>query len=280
MTTTRKNHAHGTENRYKGTRDIPGCRCQPCTKAAVRADAQREIDRLAGRHRLIPAAPVQAHIRHLRDTGLSDTQIGAACGVHQTVISKISNQAKIRRTTADRILAVPLTHRATSGMTSSLGSTRRLRALYVLGHSRADMASRIGICRDYVSRIARGEFAQISTEHDHAIRRMYAELSTARGKSTHTGPYAARQRWHGPMAWHDIDDPAAVPEVGEFEDAWSKREAREALAAARAEDIAHLASFGLSADHIATRVGLTADYVRDQINGIRGPGWRDQAVSA
>ena len=57
---------HGTEARY-----ARGCHCQPCTRAAVREDQLRVLDRLQGRPRKIPSAPVVAHLNALRDQGMS-----------------------------------------------------------------------------------------------------------------------------------------------------------------------------------------------------------------
>lgn len=268
---------HGTEARYKGSSAVPGCRCPRCTKAATRASAERELDRIEGRGRRVPSGPAWDHVLLLRAAELNDTQIADAAGIHQTHVARIGTRPTISRITAERILSVPLNHRPSRGKVPAVGATRRLRALYVLDHSRDELAVRIGISADYVARIARGEFEHVLAEHDRAIRRVYAFLSTTRGTSHRTGPHARRQGWYGPMDWNDIDDPDETPGGPEaVEEPLSKRD----LANLRAEEIEHLASFGVSTDEIARRTGLTASYVRGQLDGSRAPGWRERQAAA
>lgn len=265
---------HGTEARYKGNSAVPGCRCPRCTKAATRATTERELDRIQGRGRRVPSGPSWDHVLLLRAADLNDTQIAEAAGIHQTHVARIGTRPTVSRITAERILSVPLNHRPQHGKVPAVGATRRLRALYVLDHSRDELAVRIGISADYVARIARGEFEHVLAEHDRAIRRVYAFLSTTRGTSHRTGPHARRQGWHGPMAWHKIDDPDEKPSEPEpAVELLSKQD----LATLRTEEIEHLASFGVSNDEIARRTGLTPGYVRDQLAGSRKPGWREKA---
>lgn len=270
---TRPIPPHGTPARYKGTPTRPACRCIPCTRAAVRDDAQRTIDRLAGRPRRVPAGPVAEHILKLREARLSDTQIARAAGIHQTVVGAILGQRTVARRTAEKVLAVPLSHKATVGYVPALGATRRIRALYVQCHSPMAMARELGISHDYLGDLARGIYERVLADFDQRVRTLYTQRSTSRGKSTRSGKYATAHGWHGPLAWNDIDDPDEQPEIVED----IERElTRNEFAPLRAEEIRHLASFNIAPEEIAHRVGVTAGYVRAQLSGERAPGWREK----
>lgn len=281
MTTKqRSTPAHGTEARYKGCATRPACRCPRCVRGAVRLSVLRELDRLQGNPRRVPSGPTWAQILLLRAAGLNDAQIARPAGIHQTAVARIGQNKTVSRDTEAKILAIPLNYRPERGYLPATGAMRRIRALYCLRHSRDLMAQALGLSSDYIAKLARGEFATVRADADIAIRRLYAQLSNRRGTSSRTGNYAARHGWHGPLAWHDIDDPSETPDDDEPDQVLGRLEAKQLLAASRAEDIEFLAKFGIPVEDIAERVGLTVSYVRGQLEGDRKPGWRDQAVSA
>lgn len=202
---------HGTANRYSY-----GCRCQPCTKAAVRADAERQLDRLAGNPRLIPSGPAVHHIRALMATGMTFSQISAASGVSAKSIGVlVKGQPSIHARNAEKILAVPLGTRASVGDVPSMGAIRRLRALYALGHPNLMIAQEAVVSRDMVHALVSGKHAKLGVEIDQRVRAAYDRLSMQTGRPGRTRRWAERNGWAPPLAWDDdtIDDPRAVPQV-------------------------------------------------------------------
>ncbi|MGW2520516.1 helix-turn-helix domain-containing protein [Streptomyces sp. NPDC001617] len=200
---------HGTSNRY-----AYGCRCTPCTRAATRADTERKLDRLAGRPRQIPAGPASEHARALKARGLSLTQIGREAGLRTSTISRLINgQRDILAVNAAKVLAVPLNVRASTGDVPALGATRRIRALYALGHFNRTIAVEAGISKDAVCALAAGAWPRVKAAIDDEVRAAYDRLSMSTGTSWKTRQWAEKHGWATPLAWDDdtIDDPSAVP---------------------------------------------------------------------
>lgn len=203
---------HGTANRYSY-----GCRCKPCTKAAVRADAERKLDRLAGRPRSVPAGPVIAHVRALADRGLTSWQIGREGDIEPSTVRRLidGQQKTVWSRTAEKILAVPLSVRVSLGDVSSVGAVRRVRALYALGHFNHVIATEAGISRDAVYSLAAGKWPTLKVAADDGIRAAYDRLSMTTGKSWKTRLWADKEGWAPPLAWDEdaIDDPDAMPQT-------------------------------------------------------------------
>lgn len=203
---------HGTSNNY-----ACGCRCPRCTRAASRADAERRLDRLAGRPRSVPAEPVREHVMLLQKSGMSGCQIARAAGVSQTTVTNLAlgHRGAMRRGTAQRIMTVRGVSQATSGNVSSLGSVRRIRALYALGHYQYEIAALTGLSRDCISDLAAGQWLSLSMDRDRSIRRAYDVLGMRVGASWKTRRWAEERGWAPPLAWDEetIDDPKALPQM-------------------------------------------------------------------
>jgi hypothetical protein len=240
------NHPHGTVGRYKGTRSQEGCRCRPCTDAAVHEDARRVLDRLAGRPRSVPSGPAWQHILLLRKAGLNDAAIARAAG-----IGTRTSIARLGRSTADKILSVGLDHRPTvTEHVPATGAIRRVRAMFRLGHSGQHIADRAGMDRQRINKLANAQQVTLRRDLDASIRRAYAELATTTGSNTKAINLAVRCGWHGP-------DPTATPGgliLG------SRDAAKERLA-----EIHLLASAGAGPAEIAQRIGLAEETVRDRL---------------
>lgn len=268
---------HGTESRYKGTRTRPGCRCTTCIRGNRKASVQRELARLAGQPAsLTPdeAAALIAHIRALRDSGMSQCLIARQADVAQATISYLlrGKTKTCHRSKAARILAVQPRQFDNISEQPALGYQRRVQALFVMGHSRATIAAAAGLHSDTIGAIANGRFRTLDGRIAAAVRTAYDALRAVPGRNPYTRARARKDGWHGPLAWHDIDDPNATPEPDTCRDIKPGSNAEAALVA---EEIAFLASFGLSYAEIARRVGRTEKYVREQLAGRRGPGWRE-----
>ncbi|SCE16556.1 hypothetical protein GA0115250_144745 [Streptomyces sp. BvitLS-983] len=265
---------HGHANRYVRWH----CRCTPCTRAASRADAERRLDRLAGRSRKVSAEACAAHIAVLVAAGLSQQQIADAAGVWQVTVSRIrSGQRHVSRLTQDAILAVPVGCRPMKGQVSSVGAVRRLRALYALGHFARDIAERSGLSKDAVADLVAGRPATLDASRDAAVRACFDELSMKVGGSAKTRLRAQAEGWVPPLAWDEdaIDDPAAVPHVdaaaavpesGERAVArWLAGESVVLSQSARAEVVGHLMEWSsLSSAEIGVRLGVSTGAVEKQ----------------
>ncbi|MER7089923.1 MULTISPECIES: hypothetical protein [Streptomyces rochei group] len=116
---------------------------------------------------------------------------------------------------ANKILAVPLNVRVSAGEVSAVGATRRIRALYALGHLNWVIAQEAGISRDAVSALSSGLWATLNVAADDGVRAAYDRLSMKTGTSWKTRRLAEREGWVPPLAWDDdtIDDPTAVPQT-------------------------------------------------------------------
>ncbi|MFD7922604.1 helix-turn-helix domain-containing protein [Streptomyces sp. NPDC059740] len=205
---------HGHSNRY-----TYGCRCQPCTKAAIRADQLRRLDRMAGRSRYIPGPPVTAHIHTLLGAGFTRPQIARLSQVPLTSIVRYARGTKfVSRPLGERILAVMPTPGVVDGLAlvPALGSTRRVRALYALGHYQHVIAKTAHVDLDTVSSLAGAARTKVEVRVAAAIRGAYDELSMSVGTSAKTRLRAKREGWAPPLAWDEdaIDNPQAQPHLG------------------------------------------------------------------
>lgn len=286
MTSTRRKPlpAHGTRARAGGSphSGIPRCPCQPCRRAEYRYDVRRRHLAATNRKLTVDPTPAADHLRQLRADGMPIIAITKAAKISRSTVRQLlaGRPAPIRRTTANAILAIPA-RSATARTVPSIGSTRRLRALVAIGHTGARIRQATGLNHTTVWQLAAGRNPVVLASTADAISRAYRLLVASPGTSVRERNRAARNGWVGPLQWgSDIDDPDAEPQVGDMQAAMGKREARAILAASRVEDIEYLASYGIPVDDIAERVGLTASYVRAQLEGNRKPGWRAEQVSA
>lgn len=266
---------HGTPARYKGRKNVPGCRCRPCTKAASKADAERRVARLSGNARSADAVMVQRvleHLRYLVSCDMSHAQIGQSAGVAQSTVSQLlSGQRKnLMSSTAGKLLGVRVTDRTETCMVSAVGAMRRLRALYWMGHPSQNVAAETGLHEDTVLGLARGRWEKTTAARVQAVCRAYDKLAMAYGTSEYARRFAVTNGWHGPLAWDDdtIDDPYAIPQLdaarpdmSDSEDAvdrWLMGESVVLGPDARKRAILHLFEWtDLTVGEIAARVEMT-----------------------
>ncbi|MCX5522640.1 hypothetical protein OG342_07145 [Streptomyces bobili] len=211
---------HGTSARGTGrpTQGIPGCKCQPCRDAKNKADTLRAIANASGRPVRIPAAPVAAHIRSLLNAGMGWVRISRAAHCSQCTIARILNgQELIRRTAADRLLAVKF--RPAPGRTiDATGTRRRIHALMAIGHTVTGIADESGVDHSVIHDLLNGapNLRGITADRIAAAYDWLSERAPTGRKSAATvsRKRAAREGWPPPAAWDDdrIDDPAAHPD--------------------------------------------------------------------
>jgi len=177
------------------------------------------LDREHGRKRRVDSTPVVNHIRTLLNAGWNQRQISDAAQCANRVIANLASnkQPTTRGDIARRILAIsPYPVPAPVQYTDATGTMRRVRALVAIGYPISHIAAAISIWPSNLSRIARGELAQVNVVTASTTTAVYRELSRRPGPSQGARARAQRQGWHGPLAWDtDIDDPAAQPDMGE-----------------------------------------------------------------
>jgi hypothetical protein len=270
MTTARPLPGHGTRACY-----LRGCRRRECATAHYRYMSRYRLQlHRSGPHRC-DSAPAAAHVRGLLAGGWTQAAIARVAGCSGAVIRTLAHgrYATIRADIAASILRVPATQPPVGRYVDATGTVRRVRALVAIGHTIASIGAEAGISSAPLGVIAAGRRPQVETHTAQAVGDVYRRWSRTPGTSERARRHAARRGWHGPLAWgDDIDDPDALPEV----DPGDLPLTTQQQARLTSEEIRHLGGFGISRDEIARRVGRSPSYVREQLAGRRGPGWRAQ----
>lgn len=259
-------HQHGTYEARK--RD--GCGCGPCVQAGRRYEKRRDHLRRTGRSSLVDAQPVRDHVHRLLDAGVTRGQIEQRSGVHRTAIRHLLGTgsdgrlaaARIRRDTADRLLAVTTARVGgeTSGLVDPAGTSRRLQALVAVGWTQSALAIRLEMLPANFSRLIRGNHPVRIATRD-AVRALYDELwnqspadttpSQRRARTQALG-FAATRGWPPPQAWDDdlIDDPDARSAVQQLPRRAGKRARWEP------EDVEFLLDTGADLTEILSRLQI------------------------
>ncbi|MFI8191432.1 helix-turn-helix domain-containing protein [Streptomyces sp. NPDC085946] len=255
-TAVRKLPPHGTEYRYRGPKNgsWPGCRCTKCTHAQTRGGKARAVARLRGEGPLYPGTPVVEHIKKLHDEhGMSYALIARRAGVSDATITYLVRgiTKNPKREKALRILAVKPADFDAEAIRPAIGTVRRIRALYVIGHSPKTIAAAADLDESTVSHLANGRHATVLHATENKIRRAYSKLSAVSGPSEKAKQRAAAQKWHGPLAWDDIDDPNCKPET------FRKSKAKAGVRRMHADParVAELTAAGRTAQQIADELG-------------------------
>ncbi|GGV91853.1 hypothetical protein [Streptomyces massasporeus] len=234
---------------------LRGCRQKGCIDASTRYTKRLRLEHQRGQYRMTDATQTRHHIERLMAGGWTQKQIADASGVEAASIHQIyvGNQEKTANWRAAAILAVeiapPPPDRRRIDIT---GSRRRLQALRVLGHRRYDLAAELDMTPDRIKHITSGHTLWVTPAEAATIARLYRRLSTIPGPSQQTATLARNKGWHGPLAWDDIDDPAAKPETGGRDDSSASRRR---IVRADPARVARLTAQGLSAGQIAQEIG-------------------------
>ena len=254
---------HGTRKRYQ----TDGCRCDACRTAAVRYNKWLALNRGTT---LTDAAPVIAHVKLLRDSGMGVRRIAKLAGVSYAQANRLAgftSQAmavKVRVTTADAILALQPGNMSPKRTVDPCGTVLRLRALVAIGYTQTDLASRIGWTVHNLSHVVLGRSA-VWVETRDKVAALYDELAMIPGPSNRSRLHAQRRGWLPPLALDDdrLDDPDYVPDVTVL------RSAMKGPKVAPVEDIAELLAQGVPIDVIAQRLDLNAETVSRAIRRMR-----------
>lgn len=136
---------HGTRGRYR-----QGCRCMPCRAASA---ADRQARRSAQAWPIVEADAAREYLLTLQRRGIGAPQAAKLAGVSEHEIRAIRSgeRRRIRRTTADRVLAVrPVL--AFGQRVPSWPTRRLLQVLLREGYTRRELAQRLGLNRLPLSR--------------------------------------------------------------------------------------------------------------------------------
>ncbi|ONK09493.1 hypothetical protein [Streptomyces sp. MP131-18] len=267
---------HGTTARAKGRpqQGISGCGCDRCAAAARRYDKWRRLRNGTGDTLTVPAAPAAEHLRALMADGAGWTQIRTALNCSTSTISNILNGTtpRVRRATADKILALELTTvLAGRRTTDATGSIRRVRALQAAGHTCKIIGDTAGVDHTVIHALVNARTAEVSRSVADRITTAYDQLATAPGSNVRAVNRAARGGWPDPTWWEDwggIDDPDA-PE--------SEPAGATPRYLAVAEDAEWLERQGYTRTQAAERLGVTRDGVQKAISRARKRQQREAA---
>lgn len=251
---------HGTYARANGrpSQGIKGCDCQRCRRAEAVYVKRRNYLNATGRPLMVDTEPVTAHLETLFAAGAGWTQLADATGCSSSTIFAIRRRTspKILRTTAEKILAVtPGAAQPPRRPISSIGTRRRIQALMTIGHSMRAIAAEadgmdVSIVREALNGTRR---AAVTSQTAARIARAYRRLATIPGTNTRARTRAAANGWHGPLAWDDIDNPAAEPDLTGV--ATPQRLKRRSQPDDIAAEVRHLAALGESSHSIARALG-------------------------
>ena len=216
----RAKHQHGTRAAYVRDR----CRCPACTTANTAASNQMHRERTFGRWEpYVDAIRARQHIQMLRVGGIGVDQIAKLAGLSSSHVRGLIYPSsdgkppfqKVRRETAERILAVPADERsrAANSHVDATGTRRRLQALVAVGWAQAWLARELhrspaNLRRSMTSESVTARTAQL-------VNDMYERLWDAppprqtiaqRNASAAARAHATQRRWLPPLAWDDIDE--------------------------------------------------------------------------
>lgn len=197
---------HGSEARYQGATGRPGCRCTTCVTGWTRAGQRRLLARLAGRPPKVATDEVTAHLQKLLAANMSISAIARAADVSRDTVREHARSLHpfIRRGHAARILAVRPEHADLNCRVPSLGSRRRIQALYAAGHGAYIIAKHTDdLTPRAIDYILRGSRATVTIATRNAITNAYRALSGQDASNPRTKSRAQREGWPGPDYWDE-----------------------------------------------------------------------------
>jgi len=273
--------AHGTESRYYGSKagTWDPCHCKACARAHSLACKRRRLARQNGAQLLVPREQIIGHLEKLIRSGMSRQLIARRAGVSSSTVGYLLNgrtqSCQLKK--AARLLAVKPGDFDDTCMRPAVGTQRRIQALYAMGHNATTIARACGLSIGTVRDLSSEDRDRVDESTAGAIRCAYAVMSRQEGTSVQSRRRAERKGWRDPVWWEDyghIDDPDFDSTA--VEEGLSRNE----LGAVRREEIAHLGSFNLSIEEIASRLDLSVKHVREVLRELRAGERRDRGAVA
>lgn len=261
----RAEHQHGTYAAYT----LDRCRCLPCTVAC--SDYTTDLRRRAayGIDARVDAEPVRQHVLNLKASGVGIKTIAAQTGISTGTLCKLvygirradgtmrPPSKRILRATADRLLAVTPQMAADGARVPAVGARRRVQALMTLGWSRPQIAEHAGVDVQPLRRLDDATVIEARTARAVAdvYERLWRAMPPERNRyqasaAARTRNAAARAGYVSPLAWDDIDDPAATPDLGASENGLDL------------DEWMHLVHGGATPESASERCGTVLQYVK------------------
>lgn len=198
---------------------LRGCDHEACRDKHLRYCKEYGLRRYHEGRRRIDGAPAAARIRELLADGWTQNSLQVATGVSAYTIGRLASgtHTEAFREVAEAILAFqPENDTDRPGYwTDPTGTIRRIRALAVLGHPQYAIADAIGISRATIRPLAAGQRQKVAKDVARKVADLYPKWITRAGHSSVARGIAVARGWHGPLAWDDIDNPAAEPDLGD-----------------------------------------------------------------
>lgn len=159
----------------------------------------------------VPAVLVARHVATLKAGGWTEPEIATAAGIGRRTLYAVvtAERPNVHQRTAAAIIA--LVPSGAPNRVPSIGTTRRLQALAVMGWPLAHIGHVAGMYSTKVNDLVAGRRKRIPRAQADAIDKVYRALCATPGPSSSTRTAAARNGWASAEAWTDIDDPAATP---------------------------------------------------------------------
>ncbi|WP_369274473.1 helix-turn-helix domain-containing protein [Streptomyces sp. R11] len=213
---------------------------------------------------LVDAEPARQHINQLRGLGHSIPSIEKAAQVSPATLSRIlydgvnKRAHRIRPEVAQRIRTIPLVAPPVKAHTivDATGTRRRLQALVAMGWTLNALGPQLGFHPRRLTDLIHNDRVLASTAR--RIADAYRTVQT-RDPRDHGVPQrsinlsrnlAAREGWHGPLAWDDIDDPDCKPETKGRADVHRRRKT-----SVDPQRVARLTAMGRTNEQIAAELG-------------------------
>lgn len=241
------------------------CRRPDCLARSQSYERRRYRQKGYGTWRpLVDATPARRHIAALRAAGHSIPAIQEAARISAATIARILYEGvnkradRIRPEVADRILAIPVTPapvKATSAVDAT-GTRRRIQALVAMGWTLNALGPELGFHPRRLTDFLQADRVLASTARRIADR--YRIVQTW-DPAAHGVPQrsrnlsrnlAAREGWHGPLAWDDIDDPDCQPETNGSTTTFRRRKVT-----VDPSEVARLTARGRTNEQIANELG-------------------------
>lgn len=207
---------HGAERGYEQHVRDGEDPCADCYQAKLLAARRRRKRQQMGHRYTVPSTKARARLDRWRAGGASYGDIADHTGLEEGRCWEILNDGAptIYTRTALRIMA------ATGWPVTTLGITRRVRALVRIGWTVPHIAEACGVHHDTILDIRRRRPEFVSRRVRDAIVAGYETLSMRlpqpqskqdRAGVTRARNHATRSGWFPPLAWNDIDDPDERP---------------------------------------------------------------------
>lgn len=216
-----------------------------------------------------PIDRTRDHILWLMDNGVRQCEIAAAVGIAEPSVRLIrtGKRAYVRSATEAAILTLrpgsvpPNPH----SLVPAIGAVRRLRALYAIGYTAAELADKVDLCHDTVRQLINGSLDELIALRLGPICSTFERLQMTPAppsvNATRSILRAQRNGWHPPLAWDEdaIDDPNAQPRGAEHR------------ALRFPEKYTEMADLGMTEWEIVDRLGITFTSLKRQLERYEMP---------